>query len=53
MARMALLLAGLPVEIPGQTVNVCAAQGFRQSQARRRPSAAEEGDCFIAGDVRV
>src|SRR5438093_10412766 len=36
MARVALLRAGLPVEVPGQTVNRFCSSGLRQS--RWRPS---------------
>ena len=38
VARMGVLLAGLPVEIPGATVNRCAGRAWRPSPAPRGPS---------------
>jgi len=47
VARMALLLAGLPVEVPGQTVNRCAARPPGSGQCSPAIKAGE-GDVFIA-----
>jgi 3-oxoadipyl-CoA thiolase len=51
VARMALLLAGLPVEIPGQTVNRLCGSGLQASIAAAHAVRADEGDIFIAGGV--
>jgi acetyl-CoA acyltransferase len=47
VARMALLLAGLPVTVPGQTVNRLCASGMAAIAAAARA----EGELFIAGGV--
>jgi 3-oxoadipyl-CoA thiolase len=51
VARMALLLAGLPVEVPGQTVNRLCGSGLQAVAAATHALKAGEGDCFIAGGV--
>ena len=51
VARMASLLAGLPVEVPGQTVNRLCGSGLQAVAAALHAIRAEEGECFIAGGV--
>ncbi|MFM2201483.1 MAG: 3-oxoadipyl-CoA thiolase [Bacteroidota bacterium] len=51
VARMALLLAGLPVEVPGETVNRLCASGMAAAVNAARAAHAGEGDLFIAGGV--
>ncbi|HEU4643088.1 MAG TPA: acetyl-CoA C-acyltransferase [Gemmatimonadaceae bacterium] len=51
VARMALLLAGLPVEVPGQTVNRLCGSGLQAVVSASQAIRAGEGDCFIAGGV--
>jgi 3-oxoadipyl-CoA thiolase len=51
VARMALLLAGLPVEVAGQTVNRLCGSGLQAIVSAAHAIAAGEGDCFIAGGV--
>ena len=51
VARMALLLAGLPVEVPGQTVNRLCGSGLQAIASAAQAIKAAEGDCFIAGGV--
>ena len=51
VARMALLLAGLPVEIPGQTVNRLCGSGLQAVASAAQAIRADEGDLFIAGGV--
>jgi 3-oxoadipyl-CoA thiolase len=51
VARMAALLAGLPVEIPGQTVNRLCGSGLQAVASAAQALKAGEGDCFIAGGV--
>ncbi len=51
VARMALLLAGLPVEVPGQTVNRLCGSGLQAVAAAAQAIKAGEGDTFIAGGV--
>jgi 3-oxoadipyl-CoA thiolase len=51
VARMALLLAGLPVEIPGQTVNRLCGSGLQAVASAAQAIKAGEGDRFIAGGV--
>jgi acetyl-CoA acetyltransferase family protein len=48
---MALLLAGLPVEIPGQTVNRLCGSGLQAVVSAAHAVRAGEGDLFIAGGV--
>jgi 3-oxoadipyl-CoA thiolase len=49
VARMAALLAGLPVEIPGQTVNRLCGSGLQAVIAATHAVKAEEGNAFSAG----
>jgi 3-oxoadipyl-CoA thiolase len=51
VARMAVLLAGLPVEVPGQTVNRLCGSGLQAVVSAAHAIRAGEGDCFIAGGV--
>lgn len=51
VARMALLLAGLPVEVAGATVNRLCASGLNAINMAARAIRANEGDIFIAGGV--
>jgi 3-oxoadipyl-CoA thiolase len=51
VARMAGLLAGLPVEIPGQTVNRLCGSGLQAVISATHAIKAGEGDTFIAGGV--
>ncbi|HEX6964352.1 MAG TPA: acetyl-CoA C-acyltransferase [Gemmatimonadaceae bacterium] len=51
VARMALLLAGLPVEVPGQTVNRLCGSGLQAVVSAAQAIRANEGACFIAGGV--
>lgn len=51
VARMALLLAGLPVEVPGQTVNRLCGSGLQAVASSAHAIKAGEGDVFIAGGV--
>lgn len=51
VARMALLLAGMPVEVPGQTVNRLCGSGLQAIVSAAQAVRAGEGECFIAGGV--
>jgi 3-oxoadipyl-CoA thiolase len=51
LARMALLRAGLPVTVPGQTVNRLCGSGMQTMLSACHAIAAGEGDVFIAGGV--
>jgi 3-oxoadipyl-CoA thiolase len=51
VARMAVLLAGLPVTVPGETVNRLCASGMSAVVQAGRAIAAGEGGLFIAGGV--
>jgi 3-oxoadipyl-CoA thiolase len=51
VARMASLLAGLPVEVAGVTVNRLCASGLHAVNQAARAIKAGEGDIFIAGGV--
>ncbi|HSM70906.1 MAG TPA: thiolase family protein [Anaerolineales bacterium] len=51
VARMAALLAGLPVEVAGVTVNRLCASGLNAINQAARAIKAGEGDMFIAGGV--
>jgi 3-oxoadipyl-CoA thiolase len=51
VARMALLLAGLPVETAGVTINRLCASGLNAVNQAARAIRAGEGDVFIAGGV--
>jgi 3-oxoadipyl-CoA thiolase len=51
VARMALLLAGLPVSVGGATVNRLCGSGLEAVAMAARAIAAGEGELFIAGGV--
>jgi 3-oxoadipyl-CoA thiolase len=51
VARMALLLAGFPVEIPGQTINRLCGSGLQALNAAAQSIWSNQGDLFIAGGV--
>jgi 3-oxoadipyl-CoA thiolase len=51
VARMALLLAGLPVSVPGETVNRLCASGMSAVANAARAVKLGEGDFFVAGGV--
>ncbi len=51
VARMAALLAGLPVTVPGQTVNRLCGSGLQAAASAAQAVRAGEGDVFIAGGV--
>ena len=51
VARMAALLAGLPVEVPGQTVNRLCGSGLQAVVSAAHAIQAREGDLFVAGGV--
>ncbi|MBI4668840.1 MAG: thiolase family protein [Elusimicrobia bacterium] len=53
VARMAALLAGLPVTIPGVTVNRLCGSGLEAIAQAARAIIAGEGDIFIAGGVEA
>jgi 3-oxoadipyl-CoA thiolase len=51
VARMASLLAGLPVEIAGQTVNRLCGSGLQAINSAAHAIMAGDGDAFVAGGV--
>jgi 3-oxoadipyl-CoA thiolase len=51
VARMAALLAGLPVSVPGATVNRLCASGLEAVNAAARAVKLGEGDHYLAGGV--
>ena len=51
VARMALLLAGLPDKVPGATVNRLCGSGLEAVAAAARAIRAGDGELFIAGGV--
>jgi 3-oxoadipyl-CoA thiolase len=51
VARMAALLAGLPVEVPGVTVNRLCASGLEAVNQASRAIRLGEGDVYLAGGV--
>jgi acetyl-CoA C-acetyltransferase len=51
IARMALLLAGFPVEVPGQTVNRLCGSGMQATIAAAREIQSGAADIMIAGGV--
>ena len=51
VARMALLLAGMPVSVPGQTVNRLCGSGLQAVVSAAQAVRAGEGECFVAGGV--
>ena len=51
VARMALLLAGIPISVPGETVNRLCASGMSAVINAARAIRAGDGDVFLAGGV--
>jgi 3-oxo-5,6-didehydrosuberyl-CoA/3-oxoadipyl-CoA thiolase len=51
VARMALLLAGLPASVPGETVNRLCASGMSAVASAARGARLGEGDLYLAGGV--
>jgi acetyl-CoA acyltransferase len=51
VARMALLLAGLPVTVPGETVNRLCASGMTAVATAARGVRSGDGDLYVAGGV--
>ena len=51
VARMALLLAGLPVTVPGETVNRLCASGMSAVAHAARAAESGQGELFVAGGV--
>jgi 3-oxoadipyl-CoA thiolase len=51
VARMASLRAGIPVEVPGQTVNRLCGSGLQSVLSAYHAIVAGEGDAFIVGGV--
>jgi 3-oxoadipyl-CoA thiolase len=51
VARMALLLAGLPVEVGGQTVNRLCGSGLQAINSAAQAIAVGAGETFVAGGV--
>jgi len=51
VARMALLLAGLPIEVPWQTVNRLCGSGLQAAASAAQAVKAGEGEVFVAGGV--
>src|ERR671930_1540334 len=51
VARMALLLAGLPVDVAGQTVNRLCGSGLQAINAAAQAIWSGQGDLFISGGV--
>ncbi|MDH5233989.1 MAG: 3-oxoadipyl-CoA thiolase [Gemmatimonadota bacterium] len=51
VARMALLLAGMPVTVPGETVNRLCASGLSAIAGAARGIKVGEGDLYVAGGV--
>src|SRR5689334_11857230 len=51
VARMAALLAGFPVDVPGQTVNRLCGSGLQAIASSAQAIKAGEGDAFVAGGV--
>ncbi|MEO8192745.1 MAG: 3-oxoadipyl-CoA thiolase [Gemmatimonadales bacterium] len=51
VARMALLLAGLPTSVPGETVNRLCASGMSAVVSAARAASLGDGDFYIAGGI--
>jgi 3-oxoadipyl-CoA thiolase len=51
LARMAALLAGLPVTVPGETVNRLCASGMSSTVRAYQTIKAGEGDLFVTGGM--
>ncbi|NYT79290.1 acetyl-CoA C-acyltransferase [Alcaligenaceae bacterium] len=51
VARHALLLAGLPVGVPGQTVNRLCGSGMQAVLSAAQAASSQQGELFVAGGV--
>ena len=51
VARMALLLAGVPFSVPGETINRLCASGLSAVASAARAIKTGEGDLYVAGGV--
>ena len=51
VARLALLLAGIPITVPGQTVNRLCGSGLQAIASAAHAIKSGEGSCFLAGGV--
>ena len=51
VARMALLLAGYPVDVPAQTINRLCGSGLQAVASASQAIKAGEGTAFVAGGV--
>jgi len=51
VARMGLLLAGLPWSVPGETINRLCSSGMSAIVQANRAIRAEDGDLFISGGI--
>src|SRR3984893_14654289 len=51
VARMALLLADFPVDVPGQTVNRLCGSGLQALNSSAQAIWSGQGDLFVAGGV--
>lgn len=51
VARMSLLLAGVPFTVPGETINRLCASGLSAVASAARSIRSGEGDLFVAGGV--
>jgi 3-oxoadipyl-CoA thiolase len=51
VARQALLLAGFPVTVPGQTVNRLCGSGLQALNSAAQAIWSDQGDLFVAGGV--
>ena len=51
VARMAALLAGFPIEVPGQTINRLCGSGLQAVASAAQAIKAHEGEAFVAGGV--
>jgi 3-oxoadipyl-CoA thiolase len=51
VARMSALLAGLPVEVPGQTINRLCGSGLQAINSAAHAIMVGDGDAFVAGGV--
>ncbi|MGB3017216.1 MAG: thiolase family protein [Ignavibacteria bacterium] len=51
VARMCVLLAGLPIEVAGSTVNRLCGSGLQAVVDAARAISAGEGECFLSGGV--
>jgi 3-oxoadipyl-CoA thiolase len=51
VARLASLIAGLPVAVPGQTINRMCGSGLQAIASAAHAIRSNEGECFIVGGV--